>query len=274
MHPPNVLLATVAILFASHVTSSVDPEDVLWRERLADVANIDRVKNTSQILNRFYAIGRTAIPYMRDCDEMFQTGHTESGLYIIRPENTRKLVVQCVMDGCNGWTVIQRNSFNTELTWSETWTTYKYGFGNLEADHWLGTEYISLIARQKWYKVRINLDAGNNHKYAEYDSFVLEDESQGYRLHLGSYDGNAGDPLTSSQTKNLHDNMRFSCKDRDFDRSTLTNCADVYGGGWWYDNCFDAQLNCKGGMNWGTLCKNCKKSVIMLKPIHMYCSRV
>nr|XP_056717125.1 fibrinogen-like protein 1-like protein [Euleptes europaea] len=276
MHPSNVLLVTVALLFASHVTSSEEATDVVWREHLADVVNIDLVNDTSEILNRFTAVARTAIPYMRDCDEMFQTGHTKSGLYIIRPDNTRKLVVQCYMDGCNGWTLIQQNSFNTEITWSETWTTYKYGFGNLEDDHWLGNEYISLITRQKWYKVRINLvDANGNHKYAEYDSFVLRGEDDGYRLELGTFEGNAGDPLTSSQTKSMHDNMRFSCKDKDFDRSTKQNCADNHGGGWWYDSCYEAQLNRKGGIHWGTLCdENCRKSVIMLKPIHMYCSRV
>ncbi|XP_054826236.1 fibrinogen-like protein 1-like protein isoform X1 [Eublepharis macularius] len=275
MHPLNVLLATVAFLFAFHMTSSVELTDDLWKKRLADVINIEHVKNASKIVNRFTAISRTAIPYMRDCDEMFQTGHTESGLYIIRPDNTRKLVVQCYMDGCNGWTLIQKNSFNTEITWSETWSTYKFGFGDLENDHWLGNNYISLITQQKWYKVRINLvDADGNHKYAEYDSFVLRDEGDGYRLKLGMYEGNAGDPLSSSRTKNLHDNMRFSCKDKDQDRSTLENCADIHGGGWWYDSCFDAQLNRKGGIHWGTLCdENCRHSVIMLKPIHMYCSR-
>lgn len=180
------------------------------------------------------------------------------------------------MDGCYGWTLIQQNSYNTEITWSETWTTYKYGFGNLEEDHWLGNEYIRLITEQKWYKIRINLvDAEGNHRYAEYDSFVLQDEKHGYAMNLGTYEGNAGDSLGSSQLKNMHDNMKFSCKDQDNDRTTLENCADVNGGGWWYDSCQNALLNRKGGLHWSTLChENCRKSVIMLKPIHMYCSRV
>lgn len=59
MHPPKVLLATVALLFASHVTSSVDLDDSVWRERLADVENLEFVKDTSDILNRFKAVGRS-----------------------------------------------------------------------------------------------------------------------------------------------------------------------------------------------------------------------
>lgn len=59
MHPPNLLLATSALLFASHVTSLVDPMEAVWRKRLADVVNIAHVENTSEILNRFTAIGRS-----------------------------------------------------------------------------------------------------------------------------------------------------------------------------------------------------------------------
>lgn len=213
---------------------------------------------------------------MRDCNEMFHAGHTESGVYIIRPEKTRKLVANCYMDGCDGWTVIQQNTHNTKITWSEDWTTYQFGFGNLEADHWLGNEYISFITQQKWYKVRIVLtDPNGHHRYAEYDSFVLRNETDGFRVVLGKYEGNAGDPLTASRTKNMHDNMRFSTKDNDNDRSAKYNCADIHRGGWWYDSCYDAQLNHKGGLYWSTLCDgNCKKSVIMVKPVHMHCHRV
>lgn len=214
--------------------------------------------------------------FKRDCEELFQIGHTTSGLYIIRPEGSRKLVVQCYMDGCNGWTVIQRNSHNTEITWTEAWTTYKYGFGNLENDHWLGNEYIHLITKQKLYKVRIDLTNVNGVvRYAEYDSFFLADEDDFYKLKLGMYEGTAGDSLSSSVTKNMHDNMRFSAKDRDNDRSSHKNCADVHGGGWWFDSCYDVQLNRKGGLHWQTFCdSNCKSSVILLKPVHMYCHRV
>ncbi|KAF7241727.1 Fibrinogen-like protein 1-like protein [Varanus komodoensis] len=274
MYHPSVLFAAI-LLFLIPVTSSLKDEASL-RKQLSEVTNLHLVNNTFAIRNWRQVVERKAIRYMRDCDEMFQTGHTKSGLYIIQPENTRKLVVQCYMDGCNGWTVIQRNIQDTEITWSETWTTYKYGFGNLEGEHWLGNEYISLITEQKWYKVRINLvDASGNHKYAEYDSFALRNEKGNYRLMLGSYEGNAGDALSSSLTKNMHDNMQFSCKDKDNDRSTLENCASVHGGGWWYDSCYDAQLNSKGHIHWSTLCDgDCKKSEILLKPIHMYCNRV
>ncbi|KYO18216.1 fibrinogen-like protein 1-like protein [Alligator mississippiensis] len=275
----NMPLAVFAVFLLICTSSSAEETvEEVWKARLRDVDNLELVENVTAIRNLNDVLSREAyhLVFKRDCEELFQIGHTTSGLYIIRPEGSRKLVVQCYMDGCNGWTVIQRNSHNTEITWTEAWTTYKYGFGNLENDHWLGNEYIHLITKQKLYKVRIDLTNVNGVvRYAEYDSFFLADEDDFYKLKLGMYEGTAGDSLSSSVTKNMHDNMRFSAKDRDNDRSSHKNCADVHGGGWWFDSCYDVQLNRKGGLHWQTFCdSNCKSSVILLKPVHMYCHRV
>uniref|UniRef100_H3ATP6 Fibrinogen C-terminal domain-containing protein n=2 Tax=Latimeria chalumnae TaxID=7897 RepID=H3ATP6_LATCH len=204
-----------------------------------------------------------------DCEELYVTGHTQSGIYVIRPDNSPELVVYCEMDyDCSGWTTIQKNSDNTEITWTEAWTTYKYGFGNIEADHWLGNEYTRRILQQKLYKVRVLLwDANNNHRYAEYDSFMLDDEAGSYRLRLGAYEGNAGDSLSATAT-NTHDNSQFSTKDNDNDQSTK-NCAKSAKGGWWYDDCYSSQLNRQIGLHWETLCDhNCKRSKILIKPVN------
>ena len=48
----------------------------------------------------------------------------------------------------------------------------------------------------------------------------------------------AGDALTQQ-----HLNQRFTTKDRDNDHSPYGNCADWYVGGWWYNNCYAANLN-------------------------------
>ncbi|XP_019409113.1 PREDICTED: fibrinogen-like protein 1-like protein [Crocodylus porosus] len=236
----NMPLAVFAVLLLICTSSSAEKTvEEVWKARLRDVVNLELVENVTAIRNLDDVLSRNVyhFTFKRDCEELFQTGHTKNGLYIIQPEGSRKLVVQCYMDGCNGWTMIQTNSHNTEITWTEAWTTYKYGFGNLEKDHWLGNEYIHLITKQKLYKVRIDLTNANGvPRYAEYDSFFLADEGDFYKLKLGMYEGNAGDSLSSPMTKNMHDNMRFSAKDRDNDRSSHTNCADVHGGGWWFDS--------------------------------------
>ena len=128
-----------------------------------------------------------------------------------------KQKVYCEMNVTGGgWTVIQRNRYNTDITWAESWSTYKYGFGNVHSDYWLGTEYIHQIAKQKVYQVRFVIqDASNNIRFAEYNLFSVGNESQGYQLRLGSYSGTVGDAMTSANSAVVHDNMKFSAKDLD-----------------------------------------------------------
>ncbi|NWJ02187.1 FGL1L protein, partial [Crypturellus undulatus] len=202
----------------------------------------------------------------KDCSEV--PAGNPSGVYIIQPTGLHPLVVYCEMNVTNGgWTVIQRNRHNTAITWAESWSTYKYGFGDVQSDYWLGTEYIYQIARQKVYQVKFVIwDARNATKFADYNFFSLEDESRGYQLRLGSYTGTAGDAMISNTPTTLHDNMKFSAKDRDQDTST-GNCASSNGGAWWYSACYSVRLNFKGGLTWGSLCRgNCKASAILIRP--------
>ncbi|XP_014815230.1 PREDICTED: fibrinogen-like protein 1-like protein [Calidris pugnax] len=202
----------------------------------------------------------------KDCSEI--PASSRSGVYIIQPKGLHHLVVYCEMNVTGGgWTVIQRNQKDTPVTWAESWSTYKYGFGNVRSEYWLGTEYIHQIAKQKVYKVRFVIqDSTDNTNFADYNLFSVEDESHGYRLRLGSYTGTAGDAMTSDNPKTMHDNMKFSTKDHDQDTYSK-NCAYSYEGGWWYSACYSVRLNFKGGMTWGSLCKgNCKSSLILIKP--------
>lgn len=54
--------------------------------------------------------------------------------------------------------------------------------------------------------------------YAQYSSFHLEPESVGYRLRLGTYQGNAGDSLSS------HNGKQFTTLDRDKDAFSGKKC--------------------------------------------------
>lgn len=76
------------------------------------------------------------------------------------------------------------------------------GFGNVDGEHWLGLENIYNLGRQEDCKLLVELEDWMGKKvYAAYSSFHLEPESQAYRLRLGSYQGNAGDSLTSNNGK-------------------------------------------------------------------------
>ena len=184
------------------------------------------------------------------------------------PQGCIPIMLYCEMNVTDGgWMVIQRNRQSTEITWAESWSTYKNGFGNVRIEYWLGTEYIHQISKQKVCQARFVIwDAANNIKLADYSFFSVEDESQGYRLLLGTYSGTAEDAMDSDNPRNVHNNMKFSTKDRDQD-TYRGNCASRYGGGWWYSVCYSAQLNVKGAITWGSLCsRNCKASAIFIKP--------
>ncbi|XP_059722357.1 fibrinogen-like protein 1-like protein [Haemorhous mexicanus] len=215
----------------------------------------------------FCSIPLCAAPaWPRDCSEVLVG--SPSGVYIIQPTGLHPIMVYCEMSGADGgWTVIQRNRQDTDITWAESWSTYKHGFGNVHTEFWLGTEYIHQITRQKIYQVRFVIwDAANNMKFADYNLFSLDDESQGYRLRLGAHSGTAEDAMDSDNPRKVHNNMKFSTKDRDQD-TYRGNCASRYGGGWWYSACYSVQLNVKGGLTWGKLCKGtCRGSAILIKP--------
>ncbi|KAM7088739.1 fibrinogen-like protein 1-like protein [Ciconia maguari] len=210
------------------------------------------------------ALKKTSWP--KDCSKV--SAGSPSGIYVIQPTGLHPIVVYCEMNVTDGgWTVIQRNRQSTEITWAESWSTYKYGFGNVHTEYWLGTEYIHQISQQKVYQVKFIIwDATNNTKFADYNLFSVEDESHGYRLRLGMYTGTAEDAMDSDNARKVHNNMKFSAKDRDQDTYS-GNCASSYGGGWWYSACYSVRLNVKGGITWGSLCNgNCKASAILIKP--------
>lgn len=86
------------------------------------------------------------------------------------------------------------------------------GFGNIDGEYWLGLEGIYNLGRQTDYKLLVELEDWMGKKvYAQYSSFHLEPESEGYRLRLGIYQGNAGDSLSS------HNGKQFTTLDRDKD---------------------------------------------------------
>uniref|UniRef100_A0A8C0HKE3 Fibrinogen C-terminal domain-containing protein n=2 Tax=Buteo TaxID=30396 RepID=A0A8C0HKE3_9AVES len=212
------------------------------------------------------AISRSGFP--ADCSRLRKT--SPSGVYVIQPAGSPPRVVWCDMDTeGKGWTVVQRNSHDTELTWKQSWTTYKYGFGNVQGDHWLGTEYLHLLTQQGTYKVRfIVRNKANVTHYAEYDIFRVESEASGYPLRLGRFSGDGDDYLTSYHPKKggIHDNMKFSTTDKDQDQYS-GNCANSYGG-WWYDRCQNVLLNAKKHILWPGFCDNgdCTSSLILVKP--------
>ncbi|CAG2257427.1 unnamed protein product [Mytilus edulis] len=77
---------------------------------------------------------------------------------------------------------------------TRTWTNYKYGFGNLNGEFWLGLEYIYQMTMNGDYKLRVDLEDNNGVEvYAEYSTFRVNSEADLYRLIIAGYSGTAGE---------------------------------------------------------------------------------
>lgn len=211
----------------------------------------------------------------RDCYEMLMasSGTARDGVYLIKPHDSPVVAYCAMQDG--GWTVVQHITVNSSVDFDRTWDEYKNGFGDVTGDHWLGNEYLYELTRgPARYKLGVKLvDRDAVTKTGEYDPFQVEDESTGYRLRLGLFQGTAVDALTLDTENYLHDNQKFTTKDRDND-NYFQNCAKlefqgVPGGGWWYDACAGANLNRRNVIYWQKDCnkeKLCKYAWMMVRP--------
>lgn len=148
-----------------------------------------------------------------------------------------------------GWLLVQQRE-SGELTFNRSWAEYREGFGSVDAkgkgEFWLGNQNLHLLTADSETLLKVELeDWDGGVATAEY-TIRVESEEQGYRLRVSGYTGDAGDALllpgsdTSSHLS--HDGMKFSTYDRDQDR-WAESCAQVYGGGWWYNSCQSANLN-------------------------------
>jgi hypothetical protein len=105
-----------------------------------------------------------------------------------------------------------------------------------------------LLTSQHNYSFQIEMTDWKDEVYvAEYDWFRVEDEKSKYKLRLGEYKreaSNAGDSLGDElNAEQSHNGMQFSTFDSDNDQRFHDNCAQLFKSGWWFNNCFNANLN-------------------------------
>uniref|UniRef100_A0A8C6QFZ3 Tenascin XB n=1 Tax=Nannospalax galili TaxID=1026970 RepID=A0A8C6QFZ3_NANGA len=181
-----------------------------------------------------FTTGELRVPFPRDCGEEMQNGASASKTTTIflNGNRERPLDVFCDMetDG-GGWLVFQRRMDGQTDFWRD-WEDYAHGFGNISREFWLGNEALHSLTQAEDYSMRVDLRAGNEAVFAQYDSFRVDSAAENYRLHLEGYHGTAGKGGGSV----------FSARDRD-PNNLLISCAVSYRGAWWYRNCHYANLN-------------------------------
>ncbi|XP_029285551.1 LOW QUALITY PROTEIN: angiopoietin-related protein 3 [Cottoperca gobio] len=172
----------------------------------------------------------------KDCSELFTKGETDSGIYVVKPNQSEPFNVYCEMGSDGGSTVIQRR-IDDSVDFDQTWDKYEKGFGDLEKDFWLGLKKIHSFTQQGVYILRVDLEDWKEGKHwAEY-RFSLEGPFKGYSLQVSNFSGDLPDSMAKST------GMRFSTTDRNNDNHQNSNCTRSYTGGWWFNACRETNLN-------------------------------
>eukprot|EP00111_Clytia_hemisphaerica_P014224 TCONS_00041903-protein len=174
-------------------------------------------------------------PVRRDCKEHYDQGERINGLYRVSMNVIGHVVqVSCVQNRYGGgWTVFQRH-FDGSENFYRSWQEYKYGFGKLQGEHWLGNESLYRLTAQaivSGSELTVSI-ISNYRQYMSYTNFDIGRESTGYKLHVSGHQG--GD-----KGMEKHDGMKFSTYDKDQDPNTSVDCASEMHGAWWYGDCKD-----------------------------------
>uniref|UniRef100_A0A3Q3GMM4 Fibrinogen C-terminal domain-containing protein n=1 Tax=Labrus bergylta TaxID=56723 RepID=A0A3Q3GMM4_9LABR len=171
-----------------------------------------------------------------DCASLYHNGVRRSGVYsiVLSPGSSRPVYCDMETEG-GGWTVLQRRR-DGSVSFNRGWLEYREGFGEPRGEHWLGNQQLHLLSNQGHYSLRIDLqDWSNAHRHAQLPSMGLspiDDEENHYRLHVSGFNGTVKDSFSW-----YHDQQSFSTPD------TGNICAEISHAGWWYHQCFYANLN-------------------------------
>ncbi|XP_006896402.1 PREDICTED: angiopoietin-related protein 4 [Elephantulus edwardii] len=175
----------------------------------------------------------------RHCQELFEEGERQSGLFQIQPQGSPPFLVNCEMASDGGWTVIQRRQ-DGSVDFNQPWEAYKAGFGDPQGEFWLGLEKVHSITGNHGGRLSVQLQdwEGNN-------------ESLQFPVHLGGEDTAYSLQLTAPVASKLGAtaitpnglSLPFSTWDQDHDLRGDKNCAKTLSGGWWFGTCSHSNLN-------------------------------
>jgi len=145
--------------------------------------------------------------------------------------------------------LIQQNVGDGSYFFDRSWNEFRVGFGHPSGNFWLGNEHIHQLTKDGGCKLRVDVqcDSSSFWYWAEYNTFIVANETNKYQLTVAGFSGNVGfdgvGPLNG---------YNFTTFDRDVD-----NWAVTYFGGFWYGNCGDcgkARVNGGGTMfDWDQL---------------------
>ena len=171
---------------------------------------------------------------------------TSSGVYKMRhltgqgPFTPDYIEGRCDMDtDGGGWLVIQRRLPNGNVNFTRDWSDYENGFGDLNGEFWYGLRNIHALTSRDDVELRIDMVMEDNGLKISwtYENFTVSSASDKYRLTIGGAVGTYG-----TDAMEYHNGQMFSTHDNDNDASS-GNCPFKEQAGWWYNECYRANLN-------------------------------
>ena len=178
-----------------------------------------------------------------------------------------------------GWTVIQARDLSVDNggDFNRSMQEYREMFGILTGNFWLGLRRIREIIQdgggEQALRIALQDDAGEWHT-AIYGSFELDTEDRNFAISKLSKFRREQNSLEDALLP--HWRHRFCTYDScEVGKLFGINCAQLFGGGWWYYSCRGVSLNGMandsrttrpGAIYWGSYDKNFVKSLMMLRP--------
>jgi ficolin len=125
------------------------------------------------------------------CDDLYKAGKTITGVFAIDPDGLGAFQVRCDMTSSpgKGWTIFQRR-VSGSVDFYRNWTDYKYGFGSLDGEFWLGLDKIHRLSQSGQNVLRFDLENFEGEKrFAIFEAFGVANETNGYLLFVSNYTG-------------------------------------------------------------------------------------
>lgn len=148
--------------------------------------------------------------------------------------------MQVLCDTKDGWLVILRRKSDASplVNFQRGWVEYENGFGDLNSEFWYGLKNIYCLTQIDDVELMVELkrDNGTAGVTWTYQNFQLDGPETRYTLNIGQAERTEG---TVGDFMAYHNGYPFATTDKD-----THSCANTYGGGWWYNSCFDSALTC------------------------------
>jgi hypothetical protein len=174
------------------------------------------------------------------------------------------------------------------LPFNRTWADFSTGFGNASLDagfYWSGLQTVhewtktgnwELMVRIRWPDDDATPSLRGKWGWRLYTGLRIGSEAEGFTFNVvGLKESNnmqGTDYLIMSWRSHVqaHNGLKFSTRDKDNDKYSSTNCANSYGNGWWYNQCYYVNLNNHEGTDrWydGSRWHNILESVMAIRQI-------